>query len=75
MAIQWYVVKGVRDIGPKEENSFSRRSVMGQVKDVLDYILNPGEDDTLAWANKSVDARPPQNPHQTVLDCAIWFGL
>ena len=42
-------MKGIDNVGAKEENSLILARGSGEVQDVVSHVLQPGQDDALSW--------------------------
>ena len=59
-------MKGIDNVGAKEENSFILAGGSGEVHDVVSHVLQPGQDDAFSLACKRVFSWPTEVPNDEV---------
>ena len=64
--MNWDLVKGIDNVGAKEENSFILAGGSGEVHNVISHVLQPGQDDALGLACERVYSRPTEVPNDAV---------
>ena len=64
--VHWDLMKGIDNVGAKEENSFILARGSGEVHDVVSHVLQPGQDDAFSLACKRVFSLPTEVPNDAV---------